>query len=79
MASQSQRKILEENYGRSEAEAVEAVRKLYEGLELPKVYAMYKKDCYKSINSFIQRSAKSLPTDMFLIFLDRLHEEKVTW
>jgi farnesyl diphosphate synthase len=51
--SASQRKVLEENYGREEPERVARVKQVYRELDMPKVYADYEESSYRQLQALI--------------------------
>lgn len=72
----SQRVVMEENYGRSEPEAVAAVKALYEELSLPNTYSIYEEESFNLIRTHIQQISKGLPHNLFFKFLDRLYRRE---
>lgn len=75
-ASPSQRRILEENYGRPDADAVSAVRHLYEELSLPNTYSIYEEESFNIIRTHIQQISKGLPHKLFFKFLEKIYRRE---
>lgn len=75
-ATPSQRRVLEENYGRAEPEAIQAVRNLYEELSLPNTYAIYEEESFNLIRTHIQQISKGLPHKLFFKFLDKFYKRE---
>lgn len=72
LATPSQRKALEENYGRPEPEAVLAVRNLYEEMDLPGAFKAYEEEKVGSITGLIDKLPEKTPKTLFLNLFGRL-------
>lgn len=71
-ATPAQRKLLRDNYARSDPEAVAVVKGLYEELNLPAIYAKHEEERYNFIRTLIQQSSDRLPAELFFGFIERL-------
>ncbi|XP_017767807.1 PREDICTED: farnesyl pyrophosphate synthase isoform X2 [Nicrophorus vespilloides] len=75
-ATPEQRKILDENYGRPEPEAAQAVLKLFDQLGLPTTYAIYEEETNNLIRTHIQQISKGLPHNLFFKFMDKIYKRE---
>ncbi|XP_060519528.1 farnesyl pyrophosphate synthase isoform X2 [Cylas formicarius] len=75
-ASPSQRKIMEDHYGKSDLESVQAIRHLYEELSLPNTYAIYEEESFNIIKTHIQQISKGLPHKLFFKIMERLYKRE---
>ncbi|KIY45268.1 farnesyl-diphosphate synthase [Fistulina hepatica ATCC 64428] len=75
LATPEQRKILDENYGRKDAQCEARVKALYEELKLADVYAEYEKDVTGKIRALVDQIDElkdRLKKDVFLVFLGKI-------
>jgi len=75
-ATPSQRKIMEEHYGRAEPESVSIIKRLYEDLCLPNTYAIYEEESYNIIKTHIQQISKGLRHDLFFNIMEKLYKRE---
>ncbi|KAJ8925720.1 hypothetical protein NQ315_009567 [Exocentrus adspersus] len=73
-ATPAQRKIMEEHYGRAEEESLQAIRNLYEELDLPSTYAVYEEESFNIIRTQIQQVSKGLPHDLFFKIMKQIYK-----
>nr|AYV97141.1 trans-prenyltransferase 1 [Haslea ostrearia] len=71
--SDSQRKLLEENYGRWDDKKVENVKALYRELGLENVFKAYEEESYVKIQALLQQ-VKAMPKEVFEIFLSKIYK-----
>ncbi|KAK5650963.1 hypothetical protein RI129_001992 [Pyrocoelia pectoralis] len=74
--SQQQRNVLEINYGKPSPEKVNAVRTLYEELNLPKVYTSYQDDIFYELQNHIKKMSPTLPREFFYNVVHSIYELK---
>ncbi|KAB0795687.1 hypothetical protein PPYR_09748 [Photinus pyralis] len=74
-ANASQRKVLEENYGKKDKDSVVKVRKMYEELKIPDAY--YQLENY-SLNLFRRRTHEAILSDILFEKLTKLFCKKLT-
>ncbi|KAF8599651.1 erg20p [Ceratobasidium sp. AG-I] len=77
VATPEQRKLLDESYGRKDAEAEARVKVLYNELELPRRYNEYEQATYKKLNELIDAVPESeggLKRDVFRSFLSKIYK-----
>ncbi|XP_015836774.1 farnesyl pyrophosphate synthase isoform X1 [Tribolium castaneum] len=72
-ANPTQRKIMEEYYGRPDPEAVRIIRNLYEELSLPNTYAIYEEESFNIIRTHIQQISKGLPHKLFFKIMEKIY------
>lgn len=75
-ASPEQRKVLQENYGRKEAEKVARVKALYEELKLQAVFQQFEEDSYSRLMGLIEQHAAPLPPAIFLGMANSIYKRK---
>ncbi|KAK9884172.1 hypothetical protein WA026_005128 [Henosepilachna vigintioctopunctata] len=75
-ATPTQRKLMEECYGRSDQACVEAVKNLYRQLGLPNTYAIYEEDTYNRINTHIHQLTKGLPHKLFFKLMEKIYRRE---
>lgn len=66
--------MLQECYGSQDPEKIAAVKKLYEKLGLPALYAAFEEETYNLIFTQIQQLSQGLPHDLFFALLDKIHK-----
>ncbi|RPD65755.1 farnesyl-diphosphate synthase [Lentinus tigrinus ALCF2SS1-7] len=83
LATPAQRKILDENYGRKDAEAEKRIKALYEEMGIRQKYAEYEEAAYKRIMGLIQTIPEqpsgegvSLKREVFKVFLDKIYKRQ---
>lgn len=74
-ASSEQRKVLEDNYSKSDPEAVKRVKAIYRDLGLEKVYRDYEEKSYQEITQLIEQLSRShnIPPKIFESYLGKLY------
>lgn len=83
LATPEQRKVLDENYGRKDAEAEKRVKALYEEIGIRQKYAEYEEAAYKRIMGLIQTIPEqpsgegvTLKREVFKVFLDKIYKRQ---
>ncbi|KAM5129487.1 farnesyl pyrophosphate synthase-like [Mantella aurantiaca] len=74
--SPEQRKILEENYGREQAERVQRVKELYEELNMKEVYRQYEEESYRRLQTLISQHAHGLSREIFLALARKIYKRQ---
>lgn len=74
-ATPSQRKVIEENYGKEDPAGISTIRNLYDELELANTYAIYKEDTLNLIRTQIKQIT-DLPQALFFKFLDEVYKRE---
>ncbi|XP_074617541.1 farnesyl pyrophosphate synthase-like isoform X2 [Acropora palmata] len=72
--SDKQMQILKDNYGVKNSAASDKVKKLYNELELKKLYQEYEEESYQQILQLIARKSENLPKEMFLEFVKKIYK-----
>eukprot|EP00027_Filamoeba_sp_ATCC50430_P001633 CAMPEP_0168555068 /NCGR_PEP_ID=MMETSP0413-20121227/8126_1 /TAXON_ID=136452 /ORGANISM="Filamoeba nolandi, Strain NC-AS-23-1" /LENGTH=383 /DNA_ID=CAMNT_0008585871 /DNA_START=26 /DNA_END=1177 /DNA_ORIENTATION=- len=75
-ATPEQRKILENHYGRDNADDVAKVKKLYKELNIEKIFKDYEEESYKQLISMINE-VRSLPKEVFLDLLGKIYKRNL--
>lgn len=70
-----QRKIIEENYGRADAECEKKIKALYVDLDLEATYKKYEEESYADLRS-IMESQKVLPEGLFGAMLAKIYKRQ---
>lgn len=73
-ANSSQRKIMEDHYGRPDPESTEIVKNLFEELHLPATYAVYEEESFNIIRTHIQQISKGLPHQLFFKIMRKIYK-----
>lgn len=73
-ASSSQRKIMEEHYGKPEPESIQIIKNLYEELHLPSTYSVYEEESFNIIRTHVQQISKGLPHDLFFKIMKKIYK-----
>jgi len=68
-----QRKIIEENYGKDDAECEKKIKALYVELELEKLYLEYEEKSYKELTE-IMEGQTALPKELFSSMLAKIYK-----
>lgn len=76
-ATPTQRQIMEENYGRSNPEAVARIKDLYEELQLPHTYSVFEEATYDLLRTQIQQVTRGLSHDLFFKILDNIFRRSI--
>jgi farnesyl diphosphate synthase len=69
-----QRKILEDNYARKDAECEARVKALYKELNLEQLYKDYEEQHYTKLMGMIEEKAGSLPREIFTDFAAKIYK-----
>ena len=72
-ASPKQRKILEQNYGQHDAIKVDVVKRLYEEMELPRIFAEYEERSYNEIQALLG-GVTEMPREVFDFLLRKIYK-----
>ncbi|XP_055699824.1 farnesyl pyrophosphate synthase-like [Phlebotomus papatasi] len=75
-ATDAQKEIMKECYGKDDTEAIARIKQLYEELSLPDIYATYEKESYNRIKTQIQKISQKVSGDIFLFFMNKLYNRK---
>ena len=70
----SQRKIIEENYGKKDAECEKRVKELYVALEMESVYKKYEEESYAELRAIIESKDNTLPPELFGAMLKKIYK-----
>ena len=70
-ATPEQRKTLKDNYGRNDSDAIAAVKKLYNELELAAAYHRYEEETYKALCEEIAQ-VTVMPSEVFSLLVGRI-------
>ena len=73
IASEKEKEILAQNYGKKDKEAVETVKNLYRKVDLPKAYAEYEERIVATMRKKID-AIHDMPTGAFSFLLDKLYK-----
>ena len=75
-ASPEQRKILDENYGKKDAEAEAKVKQLYIDLDIEGTYKAYEEKSYRELTALIEQLDESvgLKKQVFIEFMDKIYK-----
>ncbi|XP_075049702.1 farnesyl pyrophosphate synthase isoform X3 [Mixophyes fleayi] len=71
-----QRGMLEENYGRDDADKVQRVKQLYEDLDLCAVYRQYEEESYQRLQILISQHANGLSKEIFLGLARKIYKRQ---
>ncbi|XP_077978203.1 farnesyl pyrophosphate synthase-like [Glandiceps talaboti] len=75
-ATDEQKKIIEENYGINDAEKADKIKKLYDDLNLRKVYQDYENESYDNLLKLIEKCHGHLPSQLFIDFAAKIYKRK---
>ncbi|CAI5741168.1 unnamed protein product [Hyaloperonospora brassicae] len=70
-ATPEQRKTLKDNYGRNDSDAIAAVKKLYNELDLAAAYHRYEEETYKALSEEIAQ-VTVMPSEVFSLLVGRI-------
>ncbi|CAI5717768.1 hypothetical protein KXD40_001126 [Peronospora effusa] len=70
-ATPAQRKTLKENYGRNDPDAIAAVKKLYNELDLVAAYHQYEDETYKTLSEEIAQMVM-MPSEVFTFLVSKI-------
>eukprot|EP00887_Chlorella_sp_A99_P003158 scaffold9.g3158.t1 len=74
-ASEQQRKVIEEHYGKSDEASVAAVKGVYRELDLEGLFKTYEQESYDGLVSRIQ-SQDLLPQEVFMMLLRKIYKRQ---
>ncbi|CAO3633223.1 unnamed protein product [Cunninghamella blakesleeana] len=76
IANPEQRKLLDENYGKKNAECEAVVKKLYIELDIEGIYKAYEEKSYQEITALINKVDESvgLKKEIFTEFMDKIYK-----
>jgi farnesyl diphosphate synthase len=74
ICTESQRKIIEQNYGVWDDAKVATIKQLYLDLELEKLFQTYEEQSYHEIQKELQHISPKVPKEVYLIFLDKIYK-----
>lgn len=75
-ASKEDRDILQENYGKEDKIAVNAVKEIYNKLELSSVFKCYEENSFKDICDLIESQREDFPKQLFLFLAQKIYKRK---
>uniref|UniRef100_A0A1B0D8M0 Uncharacterized protein n=1 Tax=Phlebotomus papatasi TaxID=29031 RepID=A0A1B0D8M0_PHLPP len=64
-ATDVQKEVLEECYGKNDPECIRRVKQIYEQLSIPDLYATFEKDTYNNIMMLIEKTS-GIPAEVYL-------------
>ncbi|XP_077978776.1 farnesyl pyrophosphate synthase-like [Glandiceps talaboti] len=73
-ADPSQRLVLQENYGVADEQKIASVKRVYEELNLKKVYQDFEDESYRSLTEIIDKQHGKLPKEMFSDFMSKIYK-----
>ena len=73
--SAEQRKIIEENYGKKDAECEKKIKELYVALDMEAVYLKYAEESYAELKG-IMESQTVLPSELFGAMLAKIYKRQ---
>ncbi len=73
--SAEQRKIIEENYGKKDAECEKKIKELYVALDMEAVYLKYEEESYAELKG-IMESQTALPSELFGAMLAKIYKRQ---
>ena len=73
--SAEQRKIIEENYGKKDAECEKKIKELYVALDMEAVYLKYEEESYAELKG-IMESQTALPSELFGAKLAKIYKRQ---
>lgn len=73
-ANSTQRKIMEDHYGRADPESVQIIRNLFDELHLSSTYAVYEEESFNIIRTHVQQISKGLSHELFFKILKRIYK-----
>lgn len=73
LASDDQRKIIEENLGKEDEDSVSKIKNLYKDLALDALFDQFETDSYDEISKAIDAASASIPTLLFSKILNKIH------
>ncbi|XP_025087019.1 farnesyl pyrophosphate synthase-like isoform X2 [Pomacea canaliculata] len=76
LATPEQRQVLEENYGRHDAENVSIIKSLYQELKIPKVYSDYEESSYQELMTLIAETQCPVPASVFTDFAQKIYKRQ---
>jgi farnesyl diphosphate synthase len=76
IATPAQRKVLDENYGRKDAECEARVKAVFNEIGLPDRFAQYESESYDRLNGLIDAvdEGAGIKRDVFRSFLDKVYK-----
>ncbi len=69
-----QKKIIEENYGKKDAECEKRVKALYVELDMEAVYKKYEEEAYLELRAVIESKDNTLPPELFGAMLKKIYK-----
>lgn len=72
-ASEEQKKVFVECYGKNDPDKIQKIKELYEELAIPNTYFQYEEESYKIICTHIQQISRGLPHDLFFKILEKIY------
>eukprot|EP01026_Neomeris_dumetosa_P008444 TRINITY_DN126_c0_g1_i2.p1 TRINITY_DN126_c0_g1~~TRINITY_DN126_c0_g1_i2.p1 ORF type:complete len:398 (-),score=48.34 TRINITY_DN126_c0_g1_i2:195-1286(-) len=75
IASDSQKEIIEQNYGQKDADKVAKVKEVYRELELQKIYEEYEESSYQELSKEIEEQ-ELLPKAVFTSLLNKIYKRQ---
>ncbi|XP_055693909.1 farnesyl pyrophosphate synthase-like [Lutzomyia longipalpis] len=75
-ATDTQKALLKESYGKNDPECVERVKKLYEEISMLEIYKKFENDTRKTIMETVEGISGGLPKDVYYMMMGLLHNRK---
>jgi len=75
-ATPQQRALLEQHYGRDHPDHVTVVKKVYEEINITKIFKEYEEESYKSLVKAI-KGCIQLPQEVFLKLLAKIYKREL--
>lgn len=75
-ASQPQKKLLQDYYGKSDPASLEIVRTLFRQLSLPCTFAVFEESSYNLTNTQIHQLTKGLPHKLFFKLMEKVYKRE---
>ncbi|XP_041365410.1 farnesyl pyrophosphate synthase-like [Gigantopelta aegis] len=74
--NETQRQILQENYGQWDGSKVAKVKSVYKEIDLETVYRNYEESSYHELMDLIDKCSGSLPKDVFIKFAKKIYKRQ---
>jgi len=76
IVNDEQRKTLELNYGKESKECVNAIKELYNQLELKSMYEKYERESYESLCTMINAHPNGFPRELFFFLVKKIYKRQ---
>jgi len=75
-ATEAQKQIMRDCYGKHDEECVNRIKQLYEDLGIPHTYALYEEESYNLIKTHIQQTSRGVPHSIFFKIMDKIYRRE---